>query len=304
MAIKKLPSTGDRPHFSQTRTGLPAGITAGGKADSAGFPWEGRSFSHHDTAFAGDDGTAPPAYLAAVQQVRAAAAAYFKASAERDPAQISGSISALAGAQREALLALQEVRVLIPLLTVAGDIGVTPEGKTVEKTQELSIVTVAAPDGRKVMPVFSSTAAMQRWDPTARPIPVPLPQALLAAAEEQTELVIIDPGTTETEFGLRHNQFAVVAAAADFTPSWADPEIAALAAAELTADELVRLVALLPADPEMRLLTPETELVLGIVSGLPTAQMQAAANQAAQKWQNHPQLAASVDSLKLRVVAV
>ena len=35
-------------------------------ADSAGRPWEGRSFQHHDTAYAGDDGSAPAGWAAAV----------------------------------------------------------------------------------------------------------------------------------------------------------------------------------------------------------------------------------------------
>ncbi|MFA4841680.1 MAG: SseB family protein, partial [Agrococcus sp.] len=51
-----------------------SGSTPGGEADSAGRPWAGRSFDHHDTAYAGDDGSAPEGYLDAVRALAAGAA--------------------------------------------------------------------------------------------------------------------------------------------------------------------------------------------------------------------------------------
>ena len=68
MAIKRLPATGDAPRS----TGVPESLVPGGAADSAGFPWEGRTFDHHGTAFADDDGSTPPELRAAVERVRAA----------------------------------------------------------------------------------------------------------------------------------------------------------------------------------------------------------------------------------------
>lgn len=304
MVIKKLPSTGDRPQNSHTRTGLPNGITAGGLADSAGFAWAGRTFEHHDTAFADDDGKTPVLYSTAVSQVRKAAEVYYAANTSRDTAKIGVAIAALAEAQQSALRQLKEVRVLIPLVAAAGEVGYTDTGKLVEKTQELSIVTVAAPDGRRVMPVFSSVETMRSWDATARPIPIALPQALVAAAQEETSLVIIDPASPESELGIRSNQFNAAATGVEFVPCWADSEIAAQATAVLCADELVKLAVLLPADPEMRLLTPETELVLGVQQGLAAAQVQAVSARAGARWQQNEILARAADSLKMRLVAV
>src|SRR5690606_20033555 len=134
LAIKKLPSTGDAPRS----TNLPAGLIPGGKTDSAGYPWAGRSFDHHDTAFADDDGRTPPAYIDAVQYLRAAALEWGD-----DPTPATRSM--LAEQHARALHSLSRIRVLVPLLAEAGELGETPEGRGVDKTQELSIVTVAPP---------------------------------------------------------------------------------------------------------------------------------------------------------------
>ena len=115
-------------------------------ADSAGVPWEGRSFQPNPHS--GDDGSADPALLAALTAFHAG----------------EGDAAAVVDAYRKA-------RLLIPLVAEKGDEGVGPTGLTVDKTQELSIVTVAAPDGRRVLPVFSSVQAMSRWDAAARPVP-------------------------------------------------------------------------------------------------------------------------------------
>ena len=145
---------------------------AGNTADSAGLPWEGRSFESNPHA--ADDGSADPALLDALLRFRAGE-----------------------GSQAEVVDAFRSARVLIPLIAEKGEEGVAPSGLAVDKTQELSIVTVAAPDGRKVQPVFSSVTAMQAWDATARPIPVEAVRAALAASSEDTDLIVLDP-TSET----------------------------------------------------------------------------------------------------------
>ena len=55
--------------------------------------------------------------------------------------------------------ALHGARLLVPLVAVRGDEGVGAHGQLVDKTQELSIVTVAGPDGRAVLPAFTSVDA-------------------------------------------------------------------------------------------------------------------------------------------------
>ncbi len=271
MAIKKLPSTGDMPRS----TGVPASLVPGGAADSAGFPWAGRTFDHHETAFAGDDGSAPEALRAAVGALREAA------SGGASPVDYG----ALADAHGAALAALSASRVLIPLLTGAGDLGLTPEGKTVEKTQELSIVTVAGPDGRRVMPVFSSVDAMRAWNP------------------EQTDLIIVDPGTPEWELGVRRTQLQGVALAQPVTPAWADAAVAEAFRAALRDDARVLDVRLEPGDPEARLLAPETDVVLVLAPGLDQAALGELLGAAQQRWAASELIAERVDSLRVRLAA-
>ena len=290
MAIKKLPSTGDAPRS----TGVPASLVAGGAADSAGFPWRGRNFDHHETAFAGDDGATPEALRLAVARLRESAEQYRKGSAPSPEAR-----DALAAAHSDALLALSASRVLIPLLAEAGDLGVTPEGRTVEKTQELSIVTVAAPDGRRVMPVFSGVAAMQAWNPEARPIPVPMPQAALAAAQEQTDLIIVDPGSLQTELGVRRTQLESVALGDRAMPAWADSEVVAAFQGTASTDDRVQQLEVVAADPEARLLEAEIAVIVSLQPGLGKQALEALLAQLQQRWAASDVIAGRVDSLRL-----
>lgn len=260
VAIKRLPATGDVPRS----TGVPESLVPGGEVDSGGYPWAGRTFDHHETGFADDDGLAPEAMRVAVAGLRAAAADFRAA----EPGGQTAALELLAARQLDVLRAVATSRFLIPLLTEAGDVGVTPEGRTVEKTQELSIVTVAGPDGRRVMPAFSSVEAMQRWNADARPIPVPGPQLVLAAAQEETDLVVIDAGSPELECGVRRTALRGVALGDPAPPAWADEEVRAAFASALGGDARVEALALMPGDPEGRLLAPELEVHILLAPGL------------------------------------
>lgn len=306
MAIKKLPSTGDTPRA----TGVPASLLPGGEADSAGFPWAGRTFDHHETAFADDDGSAPLALSSAVAGVREAAAAWGHAIAKpvdasiepaRDGAQWAEALNRLADAHADALQALSKNRVLIPLLAEAGDVGLTPEGRTVEKTQELSIVTIASPDGRRAMPVFSSVDSMRAWNAGARPIPVPAPQAAVAAAQEATDLIIVDPGSPEHEFGVRRTQLESLALGQRVVPAWADPAVRAAFEESVAGEQLVVSIELHPGDPEARLLAQETEVRLALVPGLERELLAMMLPVFQQRWAASQIIADRVDSLSLKV---
>src|SRR5690554_6725434 len=169
--------------------------------DSAGQPWAGRSFG--ETAFADDDGSAPQQLVAALQRFRDGLA---------DEAAVVD--------------ALRTVRLLIPLVAKLGESGVNDHGLTVDKSAELSIVTVAGPDGRNVLPVFSSVDAMSRWNAQARPVPADGVRVALAAADEGTDLVVLDP-TSETEFVIRRPAVWAVAQSLPWAPSHSDPIVAA-----------------------------------------------------------------------------
>ncbi|GAA1317531.1 SseB family protein [Leucobacter albus] len=289
MAIKKLPSTGDTPRA----TGVPDSLVAGGAADSAGFPWAGRTFDHHETAFADDDGETPPALATALAAMRAAAEGYRAGGAAPEV------IAQLSTLRQAVLMELSRCRVLVPLLAEAGELGETPDGRIVEKTQELSIVTVASPDGRRVMPVFSSVAAMQRWNPGSRPIPVPGPQAAIAAAQEGTDLIIVDPGSPGTQFGIRRPELEAVALGETGPPAWADPVVRDAFLAGAAGEVSLRALALLPGDPAGDLTAPETEVHLLIDDGLDREALTAMLAGLQERWAREGVIAERVDSMRV-----
>lgn len=244
-------------------------------ADSAGQPWAGRSFTPNP--FAGDDGLMPAELGAALARFRAG---------EAGPEAVVD--------------AFRRSRLLIPLIAHAGDVGVNAEGLTVDKTQELSIVTVTAPDGRKVLPVFSSVEAMTRWRSDARPVPADGIRVAIAAAGDETDLVILDP-TSETEFALRRPAVWAVAQELPWQPAWTDPAVLDAVRATLHDVPAVRGVELEPADPEARLRGPEVRIVLQLSAGLGQEQVAAVVQTLAARWAAQETIALRIDSLTVQI---
>ncbi|KQM83838.1 hypothetical protein ASE68_12070 [Agromyces sp. Leaf222] len=251
----------------------------GGSADSAGTPWAGRSFEQN--AHAQDDGSAPAHLVAALARFR------------------SGD-----GGPVDVVQAFATSRLLIPLLAELGDGGTElgEHGLAVEKSQELSIVTVQGPDGRPVLPVFSSVDAMRRWNPIARPVPADGVRVALAAADDGTDHVVLDPGS-ETEFGLRRGAVWAVAQGHAWRPA-AESEPIGEAFARSVASELAVIdVRLVDGDPDARLLGPELVVELELVSGLERVELDAVLARLAQRWAADDVIATGVDSLKVRLRA-
>ncbi|MFB7251757.1 SseB family protein [Microbacterium sp. NPDC056234] len=246
-----------------------------GDGDSAGVPWEGRSFQANPHA--ADDGSADPALLDALLRFRAGEA---------------GQVAVVD--------AFRSARVLIPLIAEKGEEGIAPSGLAVDKTQELSIVTVAAPDGRRVQPVFSSVQAMQRWDASARPIPVEAVRAALAASAEDTDLIVLDP-TSDTEFVLRRPAVWAVAQGHAWEPSFLSPEVFS-ALQESVAHELAVIdVAVAAGDPDARLRGPELVVILELVDGLEREVLDAVLARLAQRWAGDDRIAVLADSLTVKL---
>ncbi|MET3568291.1 hypothetical protein ABIC47_003807 [Leifsonia sp. 563] len=246
-------------------------------ADSAGQPWQGREFD--DNPFGDDDGSAPPALLGALAAFRA------------------GETGA-----ETVVDALRDVRLLIPLMADLGDEGTNDAGLRVDKTQELSIVTVAGPDGRTVQPVFSSVTALQAWNPSARPVPVDSRRAALAAAAEGTELIVLDP-TSETEFVLRRPAVWAVAQGTAWVPSDRDAEVREAFQRSIASELGVHDVALLAGDPGNRLAGEELVVRLSLAAGLTREELDAILSRLAQRWAADDVIATRVDSLRVQLVA-
>jgi len=248
----------------------------GHDADSAGVPWEGRAF--HANPHATDDGTADPALLAALSAFRAR----------------EGGQGAVVDAYRSA-------RLLIPLIADKGDHGIGAHGLEVDKTQELSIVTVAAPDGRAVLPVFTSVEAMARWDASARPVPADGVRTALAAADDDTELIVIDPGS-DTEFVLRRPAVWAIAQSKAWEPSHSSPEVFRGLQESIGGELAVLDLAVEPGDPDARLRGPELIVRLHLIDGLESAELDAVLQRLARRWASDDRIAVLVDSLTVKLV--
>lgn len=246
-----------------------------GPTDSAGVPWEGREFHAHRSS--GDDGAADPRLIEAIRRFRAG---------ESGVADV--------------VEALHSVRLLVPLIAVRGEEGVGAHGQTVDKTQELSIVTVEGPDGRAVQPVFTSVDAMRAWDAQARPVPVEASRVALAAASEGTELVVLDPGG-ESEFAVRRPALRSMATGERWTPCFLDEEVLEAFLESARPEPEVSAVVLAPGDPAARLGGPELVVRLGVVAGLDRDRLTSLLTRLQTRWSGHPLIAERVDSLNITV---
>lgn len=179
-------------------------------ADSAGVPWEGRDL--RPNPFAGDTGDSDPELL---ELMRAAA----------------GSQSA--DAHRGVVNALAPARLFVPIVAAPGETETTASGLHADKSADMAMVTVAAPDGRRTVPAFTSVALLVAWSREARPVPVESVRLMLSAVQEDAELVIIDPGTDHA-YLVRRPAVWSLAQGKPWTPSWANSEV--LAELERAAD--------------------------------------------------------------------
>lgn len=246
-------------------------------SDSAGRPWAGRHFDENTSA--SDDGTAPAGLDAAL----------------RSFARGTGSAEVVVEQARGA-------RFLIPLVAHLGEEGENEHGVRIDKKQELSIVTVAGPDGRDVLPVFSSVAAMARWNPAARPVPADGRRVALAAAGESTELVVIDP-VSEHEFALRRPALWAIARGDAWLAAWRDPAVLEAFRGSVADEPAVSGVRLESGDPLSRLRGPDTMVLLAVEPGLDRAELGVLLTRLGERWAADPIIAERVDSLGVRPVA-
>ncbi|WP_406461681.1 SseB family protein [Streptomyces sp. NBC_01622] len=121
-----------------------------------------------DSGYSDDDGSADPALSAAL-------AAWAQDRTAVDPV----------------LAALKGARLLVPVVAVLGEVDVDEKGLRREKTSDMAVPTLKA-GGRTALPAFTSSDSLARWDPAARPVAVPLHQALQAAAHEKADTIVLD----------------------------------------------------------------------------------------------------------------
>ena len=245
--------------------------------DSAGQPWAGRQFSSNSSA--ADDGSGPAELLKAIDAFQ----------------------NGMAGLET-VVDAVRTCRLLIPLVAKAGDEGVNDRGVTIDKTQELSIVTVSGPDGRNVLPVFSSVAAMASWNPQARPVPASGPRVALAAANENTDLVVID-ATSPSEVAIRRPALWAIGQEKDWLPSHRSAALVEEFDRLSHTEAEVKRVELSDGDPTSRLVGPELRVTLTLIDGLNQDALSTVLSRLSSAWSTSELIAAQVDSLEVKLTS-
>lgn len=274
----------------------------GNVADSAGRPWQGRDLSGDGNplhTFDKDDGAVPAPYAAALEAL-------------------------LNGAEGEAAVvrALAGVRVFVPVIAQLGgeeQAGAQahsphPQGdrhSEGDKEADMALVTIKAPDGRSALPVFTSTAGLERWHSEARPVAVFAARAALAAAAENAELMVVDPGG-EATFVVRRPALWALAQQEEWTPSYADPELAQLVGGAVPEDGRIRRVELTPGSGVPSRTAggkviggggpgPELCLTLVLEAGLPQEDVRSLTRELQDRLQNLQDFVERVDSLEIRL---
>lgn len=87
--------------------------------------------------------------------------------------------------------ALREGRVIVAVVAIADETSEV-SGVTVDKTSEMSIVSMIAKDGRRGLLAFTGIDALRAWDPSARPVPVSGVDAARAALDDHCEAIVLD----------------------------------------------------------------------------------------------------------------
>jgi hypothetical protein len=246
-------------------------------SDSAGVPWEGRELE--ENRFAGDDGFAPEEFITAMSGFRA------------------GDLG-----QADVVDALRVSRLLVPLVAQLGESEIGANGLKVDKSAELSIVTVKAPDDQEALVVFSSVDAMQRWNPSARPVPTDAIRVCLAAASQLSTRVVIDPGS-ETEFVIRRPAIARIAQSLDWQPAELNSSVRGVIERSVASESEVVDFELRSADPEAKLAGAELEVALKLVNGSSPADVRQLLERVSKYWAESEEFALAVDSVSIKLLA-
>lgn len=275
---------------------LPGHITAalagaGGRTDSAGQPWEGRSLAGDDGRihnFEDDDGSADASYLAAL-----------------------AALAEGTGDEASVIASLATARVFIPIVARVGEEAAGVDGLTADKQADMVMITLKAADGRTAMPAFTSADALAAWHHEARPVAVYAARAALSAVAEGAELLVLDPGS-EFTFVVRRPAVWALAQQQDWNPSYTDAALAAEMAEATGAFPAVRQLSLLPGSGVATVsgtgtrlpgggAGPELQVLLHLEDGLDAAAVQDLVSRLQHAWSRNAWFGERVDSVEIKL---
>jgi SseB protein N-terminal domain len=122
-----------------------------------------------DPGFAGDDGSADPALTA-----------------------VLASWSAGDAARADVITALQQARLLVPVVAVLGEVEYGADGLAHDKSSDMATVLLQGADGRLALLAFTGSATLTGWDAGARPVPVAAALAARSALQDGAEALVVD----------------------------------------------------------------------------------------------------------------
>jgi len=203
---------------------------------------------------------------------------------------------------RAVVAALATARVLVPVVSyveeeadpIEREVGGATVQVTGEKSASAAMVTLATPDGRAAIPVFSGMDALRVWRGDARPIPAEGVRAALAAASDADGLLVLDPGGPVTVPVPRPAVWALAQQRA-WLPAVEDPAVA---------EAIDRALAGVPGVVASRVEPgegAELRVVLGLPPGLTRQDVQQIVQRAGQALAAEELVAERVDSLQFQV---
>jgi hypothetical protein len=264
---------------------------AGSPADSAGRPWAGRDLSGEGNplhAFDGDDGAADAGVAASLE-----------------------ALAAGTGDEAGVHAALATARVFVAVVASLAEGGLGEHGFAEDKEADMALVTVAAPDGRRALPVFTTVERLAAWHSEARPVAVFAPRAALSAVAEGAELLVLDPGA-EVTFVVRRPGVWALAQQHAWTPSYADPQLVEEVGRAAEGLDPVRGIELGPGagvasgTATGRVLAgggpgPELRLTVALAPGLPAEAVRETVSELHGRLAGSARFAESVDSIEIKV---
>ncbi|MGA5699393.1 SseB family protein [Peterkaempfera bronchialis] len=161
-----------------------------------------------------------------------------------------------AGAEPELLAAIAAARLMVPVVALLGEVETGSDGLRREKTSDMAVPVVEAPDGRRALPAFTCLESLARWRADARPVPVHGRQAVLAAYAEQADTLLVDPAGP-ISYQLTGAPLRAVAEGREHLPAARDPEVLAEVRRVVAAESAVSRAYLRPAE--------QTDAVLALV---------------------------------------
>ncbi|KUG51452.1 hypothetical protein AVL62_08860 [Serinicoccus chungangensis] len=182
-------------------------------ADTGGVPWAGRTLT--GTGFDGDTGEAD--------------------------AVLAGLLGGVGAEAVDVVAAVARARLLVPIVAVAAEVD-DSSGTSVDARSDMASVTLVAPDGQRALPAFTSTRALQAWDPSARPVPVTARRAARAALQEGCEVVPLDlpPSPGPAAWTLTGSMVRALATGRPWAAAHRDEHVAHAVAAVVAQEDAVR----------------------------------------------------------------